>query len=138
MTILKTPALLVNRRAERQRIKKLPQSGVLTSIGWGGWIRTNECRTQKPVPYHLATPQCDLMYSRVFIELVDWLGFWLGWLDSNQRMPVPKTGALPLGDTPIFFWWGEQDSNLRSRRQQIYSLPPLATRESPHEKNWSW
>ena len=27
--------------------------------------------------------------------------FWLGWLDSNQRMPVSKTGALPLGDSPI-------------------------------------
>lgn len=26
---------------------------------------------------------------------------WLGWQDSNLRMPVPKTGALPLGDTPI-------------------------------------
>ena len=26
----------------------------------------------------------------------------------------------------------EKDSNLRSRRQQIYSLPPLATRESIH------
>ncbi len=26
-------------------------------IGWGGWIRTNECRHQKPMPYHLATPQ---------------------------------------------------------------------------------
>ena len=25
---------------------------------------------------------------------------WLGWLDSNQRMPIPKTGALPLGDIP--------------------------------------
>jgi hypothetical protein len=25
---------------------------------------------------------------------------WLGWRDSNPRMPVPKTGALPLGDTP--------------------------------------
>ncbi len=25
--------------------------------GWGGWIRTNECRSQSPVPYHLATPQ---------------------------------------------------------------------------------
>ena len=27
--------------------------------------------------------------------------YWLGWLDSNQRMPVSKTGALPLGDSPI-------------------------------------
>gem|GEM_PF-3259381 len=25
---------------------------------------------------------------------------WLGWQDSNLRMPVPKTGALPLGYTP--------------------------------------
>jgi hypothetical protein len=27
------------------------------SAGWGGRIRTCECRHQKPVPYHLATPQ---------------------------------------------------------------------------------
>ena len=27
------------------------------------------------------------------------------------------------------FWWRRVDSNHRSRRQQIYSLPPLATRE---------
>jgi aromatic ring-cleaving dioxygenase len=26
-------------------------------VGWGGRIRTCECRYQKPVPYHLATPQ---------------------------------------------------------------------------------
>ena len=25
--------------------------------GWGGRIRTYECRLQKPVPYHFATPQ---------------------------------------------------------------------------------
>ena len=25
--------------------------------GWGGRIRTYECRLQKPVPYRLATPQ---------------------------------------------------------------------------------
>ena len=28
--------------------------------GWGGRIRTCECRYQKPVPYHLATPQRGL------------------------------------------------------------------------------
>lgn len=27
------------------------------NCGWGGWIRTNEWRYQKPLPYHLATPQ---------------------------------------------------------------------------------
>ena len=26
---------------------------------------------------------------------------WLGRLDSNQRMAVPKTAALPLGDAPM-------------------------------------
>src|ERR1700752_76195 len=29
----------------------------IQNFGWGGWIRTNECRFQRPVPYHLATPQ---------------------------------------------------------------------------------
>ena len=33
--------------------------GELT-LGWGGRIRTCECRYQKPVPYHLATPQHGL------------------------------------------------------------------------------
>ena len=28
-------------------------------------------------------------------------------------------------------WWGRTDSNHRSETQQIYSLPPLATRELP-------
>jgi hypothetical protein len=27
-------------------------------------------------------------------------GLWLGWQDSNLRMPASKAGALPLGDTP--------------------------------------
>ncbi len=31
-----------------------------------------------------------------------------------------------------FLWWERMDSNHRSRRQQIYSLPPLATRELSH------
>ena len=35
-------------------------------------------------------------------------------------------------------WWRRVDSNHRSRRQQIYSLPPLATRELLHMKLWSW
>ena len=27
---------------------------------------------------------------------------WLGWRDSNPRMPGPKPGALPLGHIPLF------------------------------------
>ena len=41
-----------------------------------------------------------------------------------------------MGNSPLLrsaiTEWMEKDSNLRSRRQQIYSLPPLATRESIH------
>ena len=29
----------------------------------------------------------------------------------------------------VFLWWKRVDSNHRSYKQQIYSLPPLATRE---------
>ncbi len=39
---------------------------------------------------------------------------------SPVRLPVP----------PHRHKWREKDSNLRRRNQQIYSLPPLATRES--------
>ena len=31
-----------------------------------------------------------------------------------------------------FFWWRRVDSNHRSKKQQIYSLSPLATRELLH------
>ena len=32
------------------------------------------------------------------------------------------------------FWWGKVDSNHRSRRQQIYSLPHLTALEFPRMK----
>src|SRR5512132_2726211 len=37
----------------------VPKTGLINfeKSGWGGRIRTCECRYQKPVPYHLATPQ---------------------------------------------------------------------------------
>src|SRR5438045_3145726 len=35
-------------------------------------------------------------------EIANWqFQSWLGRVDSNQRMPVPKTGALPLGYAPV-------------------------------------
>ncbi len=50
---------------------------------------------------------------------------------------LTKEKRQPLTGSP-FFWWRRVDSNHRSRRQQIYSLPPLATRELLHMKLWSW
>lgn len=44
----------------KQIDEQLGQSYPSISIdknGWGGRTRTYECRIQKPVPYHLATPQ---------------------------------------------------------------------------------
>src|ERR1700687_1111527 len=34
----------------------------LLGNGWGGRIRTYECRIQRPVPYHLATPQYQILF----------------------------------------------------------------------------
>ena len=42
---------------------------------------------------------------------------------SPARLPVPPHGLIE---------WAEVDSNHRSNLQQIYSLSPLATRESAH------
>ncbi len=39
-----------------------PQNLTSVQSGWGGWIRTNECRHQKPMPYHLATPQQCILW----------------------------------------------------------------------------
>ncbi len=40
-------------------VRRIPTSQIWVVIknGWGGWIRTNEWRYQKPLPYRLATPQ---------------------------------------------------------------------------------
>ena len=43
---------------------------------------------------------------------------------SPARLPVPPHG--------LNMQWAEVDSNHRSNLQQIYSLSPLATRESAH------
>ena len=42
---------------------------------------------------------------------------WLGRRDSNPRMPVPKTGALPLGHAPIRSY----DFNVDNARAQHWS-----------------
>src|SRR5690625_143721 len=39
-------------------------------------------------------------------------------------------------DTTLIDWWRGEDSNLRRLSQQIYSLPPLTTREPLHRNKW--
>ncbi len=48
--------------------------------GWGGRIRTCECRHQKPVPYHLATPHYPLLQRAAHIECRNDMG--------RGRMPL--------------------------------------------------
>ena len=57
------------------------------------------------------------------------------WRVNSEKVKIDKS-LSKLVD----FWWERVDSNHRSQRQQIYSLPPLATRERSHMKLkcWSW
>ena len=53
----------------------------------------------------------------------------------NFDSTVLRQKNIPAGQTTVGnIWWGMVDSNHRRRCQQIYSLPPLATREFPHLK----
>ena len=38
------------------RLRGVSFIGEKFPYGWGGWVRTSECGSQSPVPYHLATP----------------------------------------------------------------------------------
>ena len=57
--------------------------------------------------------------------------------ENEVRTRDPQLGRLMLYQLSYFrvFLWGEQDSNLRRHRQQIYSLPQLATLVSPQALN---
>jgi hypothetical protein len=51
---------MTNGKTPTQNPEKKAKGKVKTTkknICWGGWIRNKELRLQRPVPYHLATPQ---------------------------------------------------------------------------------
>ena len=52
-------------------------------------------------------------------------GFRIHPLFTNKKLRV-------LQKEELLIWWAGVDSNHRSRRRQIYSLLPLATREPTH------
>ena len=53
---------------------------------------------------------------------------------KSDLMNSEEVISKPQRHMPLGLWWERVDSNHRSRRQQIYSLPPLATREHSHIK----
>jgi hypothetical protein len=106
--------------------------------GRGSWIRTNECRDQNPVPYHLAIPLMRQNFNIFAVlcqgkltlllqnHVLSFLRKWQGRLDSNQRMARSKPAALPLGDAPNLMtvrWQGRLDSNQRMARSKPAALP---------------
>ena len=45
----------------------------------------------------MAKERCDTQQKSLLSQTF----YWLGWLDSNQRMTESESVALPLGDTPM-------------------------------------
>ncbi len=81
---------------EGPKTKKPPRRAVPKSLinqglkyGAGTKSRTRDLLITSQLLYQLS-------YAGKYITTV----IWLGYQDSNLGMPIPKTGALPLGDTP--------------------------------------
>ena len=53
----------------------------------------------------------------------------VSWASSNPPSPYMQKRKSNYQMVVAFSWWERVDSNHRSETQQIYSLPPLATRE---------
>ena len=83
----------------------------------------------KIIKKNIKKPECPLEHSVVRITgLEPARGF--PHTDLNRtRLPIPP---YPRFRQSLKKWWREMDSNHRSLRRQIYSLLPLATRESLH------
>jgi hypothetical protein len=53
------PDMDVRNARGHRRCRSVPRAQpVGPQFNWGGWIRTNAWRSQSPLPYRLATPQC--------------------------------------------------------------------------------
>ena len=76
-----------------------------------------ECFVSLSCRRHTSHPQDALRHRR--------LTFACETLRCGKQKKPPYMGGF-------FVWWGKVDSNHRRRCQQIYSLPPLATREHSH------
>ena len=88
------------------------QTSNATPFGWGGRIAAAPCAS---VPSGSPAPRADdqIRLRRICrtrfeprplrftaVPCLQQQSIWLGWQDSNLRMPGSKPGALPLGDTP--------------------------------------
>ena len=71
----------------------------LDFIGWGTVIRTQECRSQSPMPYRLAIPQYILIFSHEPLYLPT-TRLWLAvYLDCTSGFAFEQ--SKQLRNTPI-------------------------------------
>ena len=117
----------------------------LQRVSCGSRIWTCDLRVMSPTSFQTAPPR-DIKLLLCLSEAKPMIGLepitcWLqiscsaNWATSAHWMKRIRT-VLVLANR-LLCWitqhqWMEKDSNLRRRCQQIYSLPPLATRESIH------
>ena len=110
-------------------------------IGWDGAARTRECRSQSPVPYHLATSQSGKdAVDRELFPIPRSMGWDRG---SNPRHPEPQSGALPTELIPPYTFQsfcfdagapgGTRTPGLLLRRQLLYPAELLAHIQEPSE-----
>ncbi len=89
--------------------------------GWGTWIRTRECRYQKPVPYRLAIPQQISEQRTSDYIAVSLNGYLTAW-----RYPIHATLT---GE-----WCGRRDLNSHTLRRQNLNLVRLPISPLPQKK----
>ena len=102
------------------------------NLGAGDGIWTHDSQLGRLELYHWVTPALFQLYLQ--ITVLKWSTFFI--FAAYQNMPLQShfRQPLPYLTTPLASqssesegWWAGKDSNLGSRWQQIYSLPPLST-----------
>ncbi len=94
-----------------------------------GWIL---CARQLCQPLRVVVAKLPVLETSQLKTTVAWFLLLRRTCVSAYYSLLPKQKPALLDW--FLFWWERVDSNHRSQRQQIYSLPPLATREHSHIK----
>ena len=118
-------------------LRNLQKKNSILQKNWVLWLnaqnrnRTSDTRIFSPLLYQLSYLGIDLKISRVAGTGFEPMTFGL-WARRASRLLHPAIfNYAPWSE------WMEVDSNHRSNLQQIYSLSPLATRESIHMIEYS-
>ncbi len=108
-----------------------------SKVAKGNGLRSYPVQNRTNAPFHRQT----VSMGHKAMEPTMGFGPMTSSLPKRCATPAPRgqtnsPASVSHKDTGLFIlnWWGELDSNQRSQRQQIYSLPPLTTRASPQQR----